>query len=127
MRRRPLFDACQRSNAKIGQFCPSSEIVRSATGSDQGQKMGKLILSRRRLFDMVWAKPMTQLAHDLGVTAKHLARACDRHDIPRPRPGHWQKLAHGQVPPMVELPEEHFNVDSLIVIEIDVPELNDAA
>ena len=89
--------------------------------------MGRLILSRRRLFELVWAKPMTQLAHEFGVHAKHLARACDRHDIPRPRPGHWQKLAHGRVPPTVELPEEHFNLDSLVIIEIDAAEIDNAA
>lgn len=89
--------------------------------------MGRLILSRRRLFQLVWAKPMTQLAHDLGVNAKHLAKACDRHDIPRPRPGHWQKLAYGRTPPTIELPDEHFDPEALVVVEIDVPELADAA
>ena len=80
--------------------------------------MGKLILSRRRLFEFVWAKPMTQLARQFGVPPKHLAEACDRHDIPRPAPGHWQKLAYGKQLLTAELPQEHFSVDSLVVIDI---------
>jgi hypothetical protein len=81
--------------------------------------MGKLILSRRRLFELVWAKPLTELAHQFGLHPKHLAKACDRHDIPRPRPGHWQKLAHGKMPPRVQLPQDHFRADSLVIIEIN--------
>ena len=81
--------------------------------------MGKLILSRRRLFELVWAKPMTELAHQFGVQPKHLARACDRHDVPRPRPGHWQKLAHGKRRPGVQLPQDHFRPDLLVIIEIN--------
>ena len=89
--------------------------------------MGKLILSRRRLFDLVWAKPMTELAHQFGVHAKHLARACDRHDVPRPRPGHWQKLAFGKTPPTAQLPQDHFKVDSLVIIEIAAATVSDRA
>lgn len=89
--------------------------------------MGKLILSRRRLFELVWAKPMTELAHQFGVHAKHLARACDRHDIPRPRPGHWQKLAFGKTLPSVQLPQDHFKVDSLVIIEISAHAVSNQA
>jgi len=93
----------------------------------RGTGVGRLVLSRRRLFELVWEKPMTQLAHDFGVNAKHLARACDRHDIPRPRPGHWQKLAYGRPSLIVDLPEEHFNVDSPVIMEIEAPGVSDAA
>lgn len=78
--------------------------------------MGKMVMSRRNLFELVWAKPMTQLARQFGVPAKHLARACDRHDVPRPHPGHWQKQAHGKKLRMVELPVEYFRVDALVII-----------
>jgi hypothetical protein len=89
--------------------------------------MRKLILSRRRLFDLVWAKPMRQLAREFGVPSKYLAEMCDRHDIPRPKPGHWQKLAYGKKLQMAELPQEHFGVDSLAVIEIQEKALGDRA
>ena len=89
--------------------------------------MGKLILSRRRLFELVWAKPMTQLARQVGVPPKHLAEARDRHDIPRPNPGHWQKLAHGKKLRMAELPQEYFGLDSLVMINIGEQALGDRA
>lgn len=89
--------------------------------------MGKLILSRRRLFELVWSTPMTQLARQFGVPPRHLARACDRHDIPRPHPGHWQKLAYGKRLRSAELPQEHFGVDSLVTIEIEAQTLADKA
>jgi hypothetical protein len=82
-------------------------------------EMGELILSRRSLFELVWAKPMTQLARQFGAPPKHLAEACDRHDIPRPAPGHWQKLAYGKKVRTAELPQEHFRADSLVIINIE--------
>jgi len=89
--------------------------------------MGKLILSRRRLFELVWAKPITQLAHQFGIPPRHLARACDRHDIPRPHPGHWQKLAYGKKLPTAQLPQEHFGVESLVIIDIEARPVADRA
>jgi hypothetical protein len=81
--------------------------------------MRKLIMSRRRLFELVWAKPITQLALEFGMPPKHLAKACDRHDIPRPDPGHWQKLAYGKKLRTAELPQEHFGADSLVIVDIE--------
>ena len=90
-------------------------------------EMGKLILSRRRLFELVWAKPMTKLAPTLGLSPNHLASACDRHDIPRPEPGHWQKLAYGKKLRTAELPQEHFGADSLVILDIEERALGDRA
>ena len=81
--------------------------------------MRTLIMSRRRLFELVWAKPMTQLAREFGMPPKHVAKACDLHDIPLPDPGHWQKLAYGKKLRTAELPEEHFRADSLVIVDID--------
>jgi hypothetical protein len=80
--------------------------------------MGKLILSRRRLFELVWERPMTDLAQQFGVRARHLAKACDRHDVPRPNPGHWQKLAYGK--PLQREPLDEGRFDANWLIEIDV-------
>jgi hypothetical protein len=86
--------------------------------------MGKLILSRGRLFELVWAKPMTELARQFGVRARHLARACDRHDIPRPEPGHWQKLVYGKPLRESHLAEGRFDADWLIEIDVEDQPLN---
>jgi len=55
-----------------------------------------LRLSRAALYDLVWSKPMTEIARDHGVRDQHVAQACDDHDIARPRAGYWQKLDHGK-------------------------------
>jgi hypothetical protein len=89
--------------------------------------MGKLILSRRRLFELVWERPITQLARQFGVPPRHLARACDRHDIPRPHPGHWQKLAYGKTLRTADLPQEYFGLDTLVIIDIEDQTLADKA
>jgi hypothetical protein len=81
--------------------------------------MGKLILSRRRLFELVWERPMTDLAQQFGVRARHLARACDRHDVPRPNPGYWQKLAYGKPLRREQLDEGRFGGNWLIEIDVE--------
>lgn len=86
--------------------------------------MGKLILSRRRLFELVWTRPMTELARQFGVRARHLAKACDRHDIPRPYPGHWQKLAYGKPLGAPKLGEERFDINWLIEIDVEEQPVN---
>jgi hypothetical protein len=86
--------------------------------------MGKLILSRRRLFELVWTQPMTDLARQFGVRARHLAKACDRHDIPRPHPGHWQKLAYGKPLTAAELSEGRFGINWLIEIDVEDQPVN---
>ena len=89
--------------------------------------MRELILSRQRLFELVWAKPMTQLARQFSTPPKHLAEACDRHDIPRPNPGDWQKLAYGKKLRTAELPLEYFGADALVIIGVEEQVVADRA
>jgi hypothetical protein len=81
--------------------------------------MSKLILSRRRLFELVWAKPMTGLAQQFGVSARHLAKACDRYDVPRPHPGDWQKLAYGKPLRQTKLADDRYGLNLLIEIDVE--------
>ncbi len=62
-------------------------------------------LSREALYDLVWEKPLTRIAEELGVKALAVAAVCDDLDVPRPAAGHWSKLAHGKVPERPALPE----------------------
>lgn len=62
-------------------------------------------LSRSELHDLVWSKPMTEIARQFGLRDQHIAKACDGADIARPRAGHWQKVEHGK-------PVSHFAVDN---------------
>lgn len=60
--------------------------------------------SRNDLYELVWAKPATQIARDLAVTPALVLRACKLLNVPRPTTGHWVKLEHGQTPPRPALP-----------------------
>ena len=53
-------------------------------------------LSREQLHELVWSKPMTEIARQFGVRDQKIAKACDGADIARPRAGHWQKVEHGK-------------------------------
>lgn len=56
-------------------------------------------LTRQELYDAVWAKPMRDVARDLGVSDVGLAKICRRHAIPTPERGYWLKVRHGKVVP----------------------------
>jgi hypothetical protein len=44
-----------------------------------------IIFTRRELYDLVWSKPMRDLAVELGISDVGLAKVCDRHRIVAPR------------------------------------------
>lgn len=52
--------------------------------------------TRCELYELVWSEPMKSLAARYGLSDVGLAKACRRHDIPRPERGHWAKLAAGK-------------------------------
>lgn len=49
-------------------------------------------LSREKLYELVWSKPMTQVARDLGISDVMLAKLCKQKDVPRPQRGYWANL-----------------------------------
>jgi hypothetical protein len=53
-------------------------------------------LTRRELYDLVWARPMMHVAAQFGVTGTGLAKICERYAIPTPPRGYWAKLQHGK-------------------------------
>ena len=53
-------------------------------------------LSRKHLYDLVWSKPMTQLAKEFGLSDNGLRKICKKYDIPMPKMGHWQKVEYGK-------------------------------
>lgn len=66
-------------------------------------------VSREELYEQVWARPMTRVATDYGVTSTALKKTCDRHKIPTPDRGYWAKLEHSKPvrkkPPLPRLAE----------------------
>ena len=48
--------------------------------------------SRVELYELVWAKPMTHLAKELGLSDVGLRKICVKFGIPLPLRGHWARL-----------------------------------
>lgn len=53
-------------------------------------------LTRREFHDLVWSKPMTELAKTFGLSDAALHKTCRKHRIPTPGLGYWAKLAAGK-------------------------------
>ena len=65
--------------------------------------------SRVELFDLVWSKPMTHLAKELGLSDVGLRKICVKFGIPLPPRGHWSRLQFGKQDPRPQLPFENNN------------------
>lgn len=60
-------------------------------------------ITREQLHRLVWSEPMTKLAEKLDLSGRGLAKMCERHRVPRPGRGYWQKKQHGHsVEPTVD-------------------------
>lgn len=64
-----------------------------------------LTLSREDLYELVWSKPMQQLAEDFGVSDVALAKRFKRLRIPVPGRGYWARVEAGQMPHRPKLPQ----------------------
>ncbi|MGP1272743.1 MAG: hypothetical protein ACTS22_05375 [Phycisphaerales bacterium] len=53
-------------------------------------------LTREELYEKVWQISAVQLAKQLGVSDVAIAKACKRHEIPKPPLGYWAKKAAGK-------------------------------
>jgi hypothetical protein len=62
-------------------------------------------VTREKLYEEVWAEPMTKVAARYDVSSSFLARVCKRVNVPRPERGYWAQLAVGKAPPRPDLPE----------------------
>ncbi|WP_436124789.1 hypothetical protein [Aminobacter sp. LjRoot7] len=73
-------------------------------------------LTRAELHQLVWSRPMTEIAVQLGVRDQQIAQACDRHDIARPQAGHWQKLQYGKGVEIRPLSTDSYAAEEPVVI-----------
>lgn len=65
-------------------------------------------LTRQELYELAWTAPMSKLADRFGLSGPGLKKICDRHQIPTPGRGYWQKVRHGKrvrKKPLPDLPE----------------------
>ncbi|HMN47396.1 MAG TPA: hypothetical protein PKE27_22665 [Povalibacter sp.] len=84
-----------------------------------------ITLSREDLYELVWSKPMLELAKDFGISDVALAKRCRRLGIPVPGRGYWARIDAGQRPYRPKLPKrepEWFDQGALTVAPSnDVP------
>lgn len=57
-----------------------------------------LTLTRDELYELVWSKPMQELAKDFGLSDVALAKRCRKLAVPVPGRGYWARVAAGQTP-----------------------------
>src|SRR5689334_9410269 len=75
-------------------------------------------LTREQLYDAIWSKPTTQLAREWGISDVAIAKWCKKLDIPKPKPGYWQRLQAGRQTVKPPLPDAHGRRASYAVINI---------
>jgi hypothetical protein len=61
-------------------------------------------VTREKLYEEVWAEPMTTVAKRYDVSSSFLARVCEQLNVPRPGRGYWQQLQFGRAPQQLPLP-----------------------
>ena len=79
--------------------------------------MEKIILTRKELYDLVWAEPLSKLAKKYKISDNGLRKICRRLNIPIPQMGHWQKVKYGKSITVIKLPEKYEGKDEIILSE----------
>lgn len=59
---------------------------------------------RQKLFAMVWARPASEVARELGISGVALGKRCRRLQVPKPPRGYWARVASGKTPRRPPLP-----------------------
>src|SRR5690606_12323734 len=93
------------------QGCAGGNKTSSSHQSDVAGRLEKgimLRMSRAQLHQLIWSKPMTEIARAYGVRGQHIANACDEHEIARPPAGYWQKLEYGKAVESVALDNSNY-------------------
>jgi hypothetical protein len=78
-------------------------------------------LTRRDLYDKVWATPVAKLAAEWGISGPGLKKACKRLGVPVPPRGYWARLEAGHRPRRPRLPAAPPGVSATIIVTLTVP------
>jgi hypothetical protein len=80
-----------------------------------------LMLSRADLYELVWSKPLAELAKDLGISDVGLAKRCRKLGVPVPGRGYWARVAAGQAPRQAPLPKREEERSDHWALRFDAP------
>jgi hypothetical protein len=61
------------------------------------QQKPKANIAKEDLAKLVWEKPTSQIANDLGISDTTVKKYCKRFGISKPPRGYWQKVAFGKI------------------------------
>jgi hypothetical protein len=64
-----------------------------------------MAVSREKIFEEIWAEPITTVSKRYDVSDSFFVRICKRLNVPRPPMGYWAKLAAGITTPKPLLPD----------------------
>ena len=56
----------------------------------------KYRIERNQLYELVWSKPMTDIAKEYGISDKMISKICEKLNVPTPRLGYWRKIEVGE-------------------------------
>jgi hypothetical protein len=71
--------------------------------------MKKLNQTREELYHLIWEKPVSRLADELGVKPSELRAYCVKYEIPLPEQGHWSRVQFGKEVKKTPLPPTPVN------------------
>jgi len=72
--------------------------------------------TREQFYQLIWSKPATKLATELGISDVAITKLCRRFNIPKPGVGYWRILESGHRETIPTLPPAGNNISNEIVI-----------
>lgn len=60
--------------------------------------MAKRDMSREELFGLVWERPTSEIANELGISDVAVGKLCEKLQVPKPPRGYWARVEAGQTP-----------------------------
>ena len=79
--------------------------------------MQETVLSRKELYDLIWAEPLIKIAARYKISDNGLRKICTRMNIPVPKVGHWQKLMFGKKIQQPALPANYSGDNEVTLTE----------
>ncbi len=86
--------------------------------------MEQVTLTRKELYDLVWAQPLSRLAKKYKISDNGLRKICKRMNIPIPAMGHWQKIQYGKKVIITKLPVKYDGKDEITLGEKGEGDIN---
>jgi hypothetical protein len=86
--------------------------------------MEQVTLTRKELYDLVWAEPLSRLAKKYKISDNGLRKICKRMNIPIPAMGYWQKIQYGKQVIITKLSAKYEGKDEITLGEKGEGDIN---